>query len=145
MIRVRFAPTPSGNLFVSSARVALANDLFARRGGGEMLLRLDDLGQERSRSGATEQMMQDLRWFGLEWHESFRQSERLERYQETIERLKRDRFIYPCFESAEELKAKQEFRRKRNQSPIYDRAMLSLTDKRRQDAEAGGKRPHWRV
>ena len=43
MIRVRFAPTPSGNLFVSSARVALANDLFARRGGGEMLLRLDDL------------------------------------------------------------------------------------------------------
>src|SRR6202041_3088435 len=52
--------------------------------------------------------------------------------------------VYPCFETEEELKAKQEFRRKRNQSPIYDRAMLSLTAKQRQDAEAGGKRPHWR-
>ena len=91
-----------------------------------------------------DQIMQDLRWFGIDWHTSFRQSERLDLYQETIERLKRDKFLYPCFESEEELKAKQEFRRKRNQSPIYDRAMLTLTDKQRQDAEAGGKRPHWR-
>ena len=52
MIRVRFAPTPIGNLFVSGARVALANDLFVRRSGGEMLLRLDDLDQERCRQGA---------------------------------------------------------------------------------------------
>jgi glutamyl-tRNA synthetase len=144
MIRVRFAPATSHALFVSSARVALANDLFARRGGGEMLLRLDDLDQERSHPDVTKQILQDLRWLGIEWHDEFRQSDRLDGYRETIERLKRDKFIYPCFESAEELKAKQEFRRKRNQSPIYDRAMLSLTDKQRQDAEAGGKRPHWR-
>jgi glutamyl-tRNA synthetase len=65
-------------------------------------------------------------------------------YQEAIERLKRENFIYPCFETEEELKAKQEFRRKRNQKLIYDRAMLSLTAKQRLDAEAGGKRPHWR-
>ncbi len=50
MTRVRFAPTPAGNLFVSGARVALANDLFARRTNGQMLLRLDDLDTERSRS-----------------------------------------------------------------------------------------------
>ncbi len=62
----------------------------------------------------------------------------------TIERLKRDNFLYPCFESEEELKAKHEFRRKRNQPPVYDRAMLSLTARQRQAAEAGGKRPHWR-
>ena len=144
MIRVRFAPTPTGNLYVSGVRVALANYLFARRGNGEMLLRLDDLDQERSRPAYADQIMQDLRWFGIDWHTSFRQSERLDLYQDTIERLKRDKFIYPCFESEEELKAKQEFRRKRNQSPIYDRAMLKLTDKQRIDAEAGGKRPHWR-
>jgi glutamyl-tRNA synthetase len=144
MIRVRFAPTPSGNLFVSGARVALANDLFARRGHGQMLLRLDDLDQDRSRPVHADQIMQDLRWFGIEWHNSFRQSERLDVYQAVIDRLKRENFIYPCFESEEELKAKQEFRRKRNQSMIYDRAMLSLTEKQRQDAEAGGKRPHWR-
>jgi glutamyl-tRNA synthetase len=144
MIRVRFAPTPSGNLFVSGARVALANDLFARRGHGQMLLRLDDLDQDRARPIHADQIMQDLRWFGIAWHDSFRQSERLALYQDAIERLKREKFIYPCFESEEELKAKQEFRRKRNQSLIYDRAMLALTEKQRQDAEAGGKRPHWR-
>jgi glutamyl-tRNA synthetase len=144
MTRVRFAPTPTGSLFVSGARVALANYLFARRTGGHMLLRLDDLDQERSRPVHAEQIMQDLHWFGIDWQSSFRQSERVELYESTIERLKRDQFLYPCFESEEELKAKQEFRRKRNQSPMYDRAMLRLTDKQRQDAEAGGKRPHWR-
>jgi glutamyl-tRNA synthetase len=144
MTRVRFAPTPVGNLFVSGARVALANDLFARRTNGQMLLRLDDLDKERSRPIHADQIMQDLQWFGIAWHACFRQSERQDLYQATIERLKRDKFLYPCFESEEELKAKQEFRRKRNQSPIYDRAMLSLTERQRQDAEAGGKRPHWR-
>ncbi len=144
MTRVRFAPTPTGNLFVSSIRVALANDLFARRTNGQLLLRLDDLDPNRSRPAHADQIMQDLRWFGIDWHISFRQSERQDLYQATIERLKRHQFLYPCFETEEELKAKQEFRRKRNQSPIYDRAMLSLTAKQRQDAEAGGKRPHWR-
>jgi glutamyl-tRNA synthetase len=144
MTRVRFAPTPTGNLFVSGVRVALANYLYARRTKGQMLLRLDDLDKERSRPLHADQIMQDLHWFGIDWQTSFRQSERLDLYQETIARLQRDKFLYPCFESEEELKAKQEFRRKRNQSPIYDRAMLKVTDKQRQDAEAGGKRPHWR-
>ena len=144
MTRVRFAPTPTGNLFVSGVRVALANHLFARRTDGQMLLRLDDLDNERSRPIHADQIMQDLHWFGIDWQTSFRQSERLDLYARTIERLKREKFLYPCFESEEELKAKQEFRRKRNQSPIYDRAMLRLTDKQRLDAEAGGKRPHWR-
>src|ERR1700733_5199136 len=105
MIRVRFAPSPSGNLSVSSARVALANDLFARRGNGQMLLRLDDLDQQRSQPGSADrirdQIHQDLRWFGIQWQESFRQSGRLDLYMDTIERLKRDKFIYPCFESEE--------------------------------------------
>jgi glutamyl-tRNA synthetase len=144
VIRVRFAVAPSGPLLVSGARVALANYLFARRGHGQMLLRLDDLDAERSRQVDAEQIVQDLHWFGIDWDTTFRQSERRELYQATIERLQRDKFLYPCFESDEELKAKQEFRRKRNQSPIYDRAMLSLTAKQRLDAEAGGKRPHWR-
>ena len=144
MIRVRFAPTPTGSLFISGLRVALANYLFARRGNGEMLLRMDDLDADRIRLIHADQIMQDLRWFGIEWQATFRQSERLALYQDAIERLKRDKFIYPCFESEEELRAKETFRRKRNQSPIYDRAMLKLTDKQRIDAEAGGKVPHWR-
>jgi glutamyl-tRNA synthetase len=144
MTRVRFAPTPAGNLFVSGARVALANDLFARRTNGQMLLRLDDLDTERSRSLQADQITRDLGWIGIGWHKSFRQSERLDLYETTIERLKRDNFLYPCFESEEELKAKHEFRRKRNQPPVYDRAMLSLTAGQRQAAEASGKQPYWR-
>ncbi len=144
MTRVRFAPSPAGQLFVGGARVALANHLFARQSGGQMLLRFDDLDKDLSRPGHASHIEQDLRWLGIDWQTSFRQSGRLDLYARTIERLKREKFLYPCFESAEELKAKQEFRRKRNQSPVYDRAMLKLTDKQRQDAEAGGKRPHWR-
>jgi glutamyl-tRNA synthetase len=144
MTRVRFALTPSGNLFISGVRVALANYLFTHRTKGTMLLRLDDLDTERSQSSHGEQIMQDLRWFGIDWDKSFRQTERQDVYHAAIERLQREQFLYPCFESEEELKAKLEFRRKRNQSLVYDRAMLSLTAKQRQDAEAGGKRPHWR-
>ena len=145
MIRVRFAMTPFGNLSISGARIALANDLFARRGNGRMLLRLDDLDAERSRPAQVDQIMRDLRWLGIDWHCSFRQSERMPVYRPAIDRLIGDKLLYPCFESEQELKAKREFRRKRNQPPTYDRAMLSLTEKQRQDAEAGGKRPHWRL
>jgi glutamyl-tRNA synthetase len=109
-----------------------------------MLLRLDDLDAERSQRVPAGQIINDLRWLGIDWETTVHQGERLDLYQTTIKRLQRDKFLYPCFESEEELNAKQEFRRKRNQSPIYDRAMLSLTDKQRLDAEAGGKRPHWR-
>ncbi|WP_428485098.1 glutamate--tRNA ligase [Rhodopila sp.] len=145
MIRVRFAASPVGPLFVSGARVALANHLFARRGDGRLLLRLDDLDQERSSPAHVMQMMQDLRWFGIEWDDCAQQSERLELYLEAISRLKQRGLMYPCFESEAELRAKREFRRKRNQSTVYDREMLSLTARQRDAAEAGGKRPHWRL
>lgn len=140
MTRVRFAPTANGHLFLAAARVAVANYLFARRRSGKMLLRIDDLEKHQS----PDPILQDLAWLGIEWDLSFRQSGRLDVYQSRIDQLKRDKFIYPCFESEEELRAKSEFRRKRNQSALYDRAMLRLTDKQRADAEAGGKVPHWR-
>ena len=89
MIRVRFAPTPSGPLFVSGARVALANYLFARRGNGRILLRWTTSTRQRCPPANAEQMMQDLRWFGLDWDEVLHQSERLSLYQAAISRLKK--------------------------------------------------------
>jgi len=145
MIRVRFAPSPNGLLFVSGARVALANHLFARRHDGRFLLRFDDLDEDRCRPALADQIAQDLRWLGLDWDTCLHQSERRELYLDAVERLKRDGRLYPCFESEEELQAKAEFRRKRRQPVIYDRAMLSLTARQRQAAEAGGKTPHWRL
>jgi glutamyl-tRNA synthetase len=145
MIRVRFAPSPTGPLFVTGARVALANFLFVHRNNGHLVLRLDDLDKERSSVAHAAQLMQDLTWFGIAWDDCIRQSERLDLYQNAIDRLKQRGLLYPCFETQEELRAKQEFRRKRNQPVIYDRAMLSLTPRQREAAEAGGKRPHWRL
>ncbi len=143
-VRVRFAPSPTGHLHVGNARIALANFLFARRHAGHFLLRLDDTDEARSRPEFAEAIMQDLRWLGLAWEATFRQSERLDRYREAALRLRAAGRLYPCFESEEELRAKREARLKRGQAPVYDRAMLRLTQEQREAAEAGGKRPYWR-
>ena len=140
MSRVRFAPSLSGPLFLTAARVALVNHLFAHRDGGHLTLRLDDLASEAHPEAA----MQDLAWIGVTWDSIIRQSERKDRYAEAFATLQRDGAVYPCFESEEELRAKDDFRRRRKQPVLYDRAMLKLTDKQRRDAEAGGKTPHWR-
>lgn len=141
---VRFAPSPTGLLHVGNARVALANYLFSRRYGGSFILRLDDTDRERGRPEHEAGIVRDLRWLGLEWDASFRQSDRLERYAVAAERLKRAGRLYPCFESEEELRAKRDQRVRRRQAPVYDRAMLKLTPEQRASAEAGGKRPYWR-
>ncbi len=144
VMRVRFAPSPTGYLHVGNARLALINFLCARRHGGRFLLRLDDTDAARSTEAYAEAIGQDLQWLGLEWDETFRQSARLDRYAEAAETLKRAGRLYPCFESEEELRAKREQRLKRGQAPVYDRAMLKLTAEQRAAAEAGGKRPYWR-
>jgi glutamyl-tRNA synthetase len=144
MIAVRFAPSPTGYLHVGNSRAALANYLFARRHGGRFLLRLDDTDRERGREDYAEAISHDLRWLGLDWDDSFRQSDRLALYAAAAERLKASGRLYPCFESQEELKAKREQAIKRGRAPVYDRAMLRLTAEQRAAAEANGKRPHWR-
>ena len=88
MIRVRFAPRPTGLLLVSGARVAFANYLFARRNNGQFLLRFDDLDEDRPGSAHSQQIIHDLRWLGIDWHASFSQLERQELYQDTITHLK---------------------------------------------------------
>jgi glutamyl-tRNA synthetase len=142
--RVRFAPSPTGYLHVGNARMALANFLFARGHGGRFILRLDDTDTERSRPEHEEAIRQDLAWLGIEWDETFRQSDRLDRYAEMADRLREAGRLYPCFETEDELRAKREQRIKRGQPPVYDRAMLKLTPEQRAAAEAGGKRPYWR-
>ena len=144
MIKVRFAANPTGHLHIGNARLALANFLFARRHGGHLLLRFDDADRERSKLEYAESVALDLRWLGIYWDASFHQSERMALYDAAAERLKQDGRLYPCFESDAELRAKRDHRIKRGLSPIYDRAMLTLTPAQREAAEAGGKRPYWR-
>lgn len=144
MTRVRFSAVPAGYLYIRGARIALANSLFALRHGGTLQLRLDDRDEERCRPSFAEALIHDLQWLGIEWQETVRQSERLESYQAAAERLKSAGRLYPCFETQEELRFKQEQRRKRGKPAVYDRAMLNLKPEQRAAAEANGKRPHWR-
>ena len=97
-MKLRFAPSPTGLLHVGNARAALVNWLFARQRGGTVLLRLDDTDLERSKAEYAQALEEDLRWLGLDWDESFRQSDRLPLYAAAAERLKASGHLYPCFE-----------------------------------------------
>ncbi len=144
MTRVRFAPSPIGHLYVSGARVALANYLHARRHRGKMLLRFDDIDRDRAKPAFAEAIAHDLTWIGIGWDTTFQQSDRLDVYTQAADRLRAANRLYPCFEGDDELRAKRDQRLKRGKSPIYDRAMLKLTLEQRAKAEANGKQPYWR-
>ena len=144
MVKVRFAPSPTGYLHVGNARAALVNFLFARNEGGTLLLRLDDTDTERGRPEYEQGIYDDLRWLGIEWDEQARQSDRFARYQEVAEALKASGRLYPCFENEDELAAKRAALIRRKLPPIYDRGALAMTAAQRQTAEANGKRPYWR-
>jgi glutamyl-tRNA synthetase len=142
--RLRLAVAPTGPLHVGTARIVLANWLLARRLGGHISLRLDDIGAAGDTTAEQDAIRHDLRWLGLNWNDEARQSERPGRYAAAAEALKAAGRLYPCFESEAELNAKRERRRRQGNPPVYDRAMLKLTQAQRDAAEAGGKRPYWR-
>ncbi len=143
-MKLRFAPSPTGLLHVGNARVALANWLLARQQGGKVLLRLDDTDTARSKAEFAEALAEDLRWLGLDWDESFHQSDRLALYAAAAERLKASGRLYPCLENEEELRSKRERQLRAGKPPIYDRAALSLTPDQIARARANGKEPYWR-
>jgi glutamyl-tRNA synthetase len=143
-MKVRFAPSPTGWLHVGNARIALANWLEARRRAGRFVLRLDDTDTGRSKPEYAQGIEEDLRWLGLDWDESFRQSDRIARYEAAAEVLKKKGFLYPCLETEEELASKREQRRKQGRAPIYDRAALRMTPEQLARAIENKKSPHWR-
>ncbi|PHH59352.1 hypothetical protein CDD81_3356 [Ophiocordyceps australis] len=113
LIRVRFAPSPTGNLHLGSLRTALFNRLLANssKAGGAMVLRIEDTDQLRLVQGAEERIMEDLKWAGVQWDEGpdcggpcgpYRQSERLHIYKEHVEELFRKGHVYRCFCTSEQ-------------------------------------------
>jgi glutamyl-tRNA synthetase len=144
MVKVRVAPSPTGYLHVGNARAALVNYLFARAHDGHFLLRLDDTDTARGRPEYEQAIYDDLRWLGLAWDSTDKQSLRFARYAEVAEQLKAAGRLYPCFENAEELAAKRAALEKRKLPPVYDRAALALTPAQIAAAIEAGNRPHWR-
>ncbi|HET6467578.1 MAG TPA: glutamate--tRNA ligase [Geminicoccaceae bacterium] len=119
LVRVRFAPSPTGRLHLGNARTALVNWLFARRHGGRFVLRIDDTDRERSEERWVEAIREDLRWLGLDWDEEVRQSAREALYEAAFERLRAEGRVYPCQETAEQLAAWRQERRARGEPPVF--------------------------
>lgn len=141
---VRFAPSPTGRLHVGNVRTALINWLFARQQGGRFILRIDDTDTERSTAEFEQGIKDDLAWLGLDWDETFNQSDRFAAYDAAADRLRDMGLLYPCYETAEELERKRKIALSRGRPPVYDRAALDLTEDDRAALEAEGRRPHWR-
>jgi nondiscriminating glutamyl-tRNA synthetase len=131
-IRVRFAPSPTGSLHVGNARTALYNWLFVRKTGGDFLLRIEDTDLERSQAVYETQLIEDLRWLGLDWDEGpeaksgsegpfgpYRQSERLATYAEHTVQLLAEGKAYRCFCTAEELEAERALAVKEHRPQVY--------------------------
>jgi len=127
--RTRFAPSPTGHFHIGGARTALYDYLLARQSGGRFVLRVEDTDQKRFDPQAEAEMMESLRWLGIEWdegpdvggpHAPYRQSERKEIYQRHTEQLVAAGHAYPCFCSAERLAQVRQEQQQRHLSPRYD-------------------------
>lgn len=143
-IRLRFAPSPTGRIHVGNVRTALLNWLFARREGGQVLLRIDDTDFARSTKAFEQGIEDDLRWLGLEWDERANQSARVDVYEKAADKLKAAGLLYPAYETEEELERKRKIAQATGKPPVYDRAALKLTAAERAQFEAEGRKPHWR-
>ena len=143
-IKVRFAPSPTGNLHVGNLRTALVNFLFARKAGGQFMLRIDDTDTERSTASFEKSIRADLTWMGMAWDVEDRQSERLDRYDAALAQLHAGGRAYACYETPEELALKRKAQLSAGRPPVYDRAALKLTAKQVAVFEAEGRQPHWR-
>jgi len=134
--RVRFAPSPTGYLHVGGARTALFNWLFARRHGGVFVLRIEDTDVERSSQDMVEGILDGLRWLGLDWDEGpkidgpfapYFQSQRLDTYRRTAERLVSEGRAYYCYCTPDDLKARREAVEAASGGWKYDRVCCELS------------------
>ncbi|MBD2694134.1 glutamate--tRNA ligase [Anabaena catenula] len=139
-VRVRIAPSPTGNLHIGTARTAVFNYLFARHHGGKFILRIEDTDLERSRPEYTDNILSGLRWLGLNWDEGpFFQSQRLDLYQAAVQKLLDQGLAYRCYTTSEELEALREAQKARNEAPRYDNRHRNLTPAQRAAFEAEGR------
>lgn len=134
-IRVRYAPSPTGHLHIGGARTALFNYLYAKHHNGDFIFRLEDTDIERNIEKGEESQLDNLSWLGVIPDESplnpnpkyapYRQMERLEIYNEIVERLKELGHAYECYCTAEELQAERERQEALGLAPMYNRNLVS--------------------
>ncbi|NES01589.1 MAG: glutamate--tRNA ligase, partial [Okeania sp. SIO2F4] len=139
-VRVRLAPSPTGNLHIGTARTAVFNWLFAQNQKGKFILRIEDTDLERSRPEYTKNITEGLTWLGLEWDEGpSYQSQRLELYQKATQDLLDKGLAYRCYCTAAELEEMREAQKARKEAPRYDNRHRNLTAKEQAAFEAAGR------
>lgn len=152
MVRVRFAPSPTGFLHVGGARTALFNYLFARKENGKFILRIEDTDIERSREDYEKKLIDALRWLGIDWdegpdvggdHGPYRQSERINIYHEVAEYLVKKEKAYYVYAYPEEIEKIREQLLKEKKAPHYTEEMFEEfnTPERRKEYESKGLKP----
>ncbi|MEW6692147.1 MAG: glutamate--tRNA ligase [Pseudomonadota bacterium] len=120
-IRTRFAPSPTGYLHIGGARTALFSYLYARRHGGDFILRIEDTDLERSTPESVNAILEGMAWLNLEYDEGpFYQTRRFDRYKEVIQQLLESGHAYYCYMPREELDQLREAQMARGEKPRYD-------------------------
>lgn len=135
-VRVRFAPSPTGPLHVGGARTALFNYLFAKNNKGKFILRIEDTDLKRSEQRWTDEILEQLKWLGLEWDEGpdvggeygpYKQTQRLDIYEKYLKQLLSEDKAYYCFCTEQEVEDKRQEQLSRGVAPKYDGTCRSLS------------------
>ncbi len=149
-VRVRFAPSPTGYLHIGGLRTAIYNYLFAKKHGGELILRVEDTDQERSKKEYEALQISDLKWAGLDWAEGpdkggdygpYRQSERYHIYTEFADKLIDEGKAYYCFASEQEIEEMKQKAMKENRPPHYDGRYRNFPKDEALQRIASGEKP----
>ena len=149
-VRVRIAPSPSGNLHVGTARTALFNYLFAKKNNGKFILRIEDTDAERTSQEYVDNIFDSLKALGLNWDEGpdvggnfgpYTQSERFDIYPKYIQELLDKGFAYECYCTPEELEAEKEEATANKKAYVYSKKCENLTEEEKSKLKAEGKKP----
>ena len=149
-IRVRIAPSPTGNLHVGTARTALFNWLFARHTGGKFVLRIEDTDLERSEEKYTQNIYDSMKAIGLNWDEGpdiggefapYKQSERMETYEKYANQLIKSGHAYYCYCTQEELEAEKELARQEKRDFVYSGRCKNSSPEEIEKFKAEGRKP----
>jgi len=149
-IRVRIAPSPSGNLHIGTARTALFNYLFAKKHGGKFILRIEDTDAERSSSEYIQNIYDSLKALGLNWDEGpdvggpfapYSQSERFDIYPKYAQILMDKGYAYECFCTPEELDAEKALSQEKKIAHIYSGKCKNLTEEQKEELRKEGRKP----
>lgn len=147
-IRGRYAPSPTGDLHLGNLRTALLAWLFSRCLDGQFVLRVEDLDRPRTRAGATERMLADLRWLGLDWDEGpdcsgpyapYTQSERIDIYRHYLHQLQEHGLVYPCYCSRAEIAHAASAPQQGDSTSRYPGTCRTLTAVQRRAFEQSGR------